>query len=178
MPKHLIQFGAILLTLASALLMLSAPAQETVFPERVFGFGFISQAVFSPDGTKVLFAHRGVASMLDVASGASLLFFVGHPDHVLSVAFSPDGTYVLTGSFDNTAKLWNTSTGRLLRTYVGHTEGVNSVAFSPDGTRREATRAPLQAHREAASSDSRRVWLRALLQSRRRVALQGARPRL
>ena len=44
--------------------------------------------------------------------------------------FSPDGTQVLTGSYDNTAKLWTASTGALIRTFTGHTGGVNSVAFS------------------------------------------------
>jgi hypothetical protein len=51
------------------------------------------------------------------------------------VAFSPDGTRVLSGGGDGTAKLWDAATGQLLRTFDGHTEKVNSVAFSPDGTR-------------------------------------------
>ena len=51
------------------------------------------------------------------------------------MAFSPDGTRVLTGSVDQTARLWETSTGRLLSTLQGHTDWVRSMAFSPDGTR-------------------------------------------
>jgi len=59
----------------------------------------------------------------------------GH--YVFSVAFSPDGTKVLTGADwpDYTAKLWNASTGDVIRTFSGHTSGVSSVAFSPDGTK-------------------------------------------
>ncbi|MBA2307540.1 WD40 repeat domain-containing protein, partial [Candidatus Dependentiae bacterium] len=49
-------------------------------------------------------------------------------------AFSPDGTTVLTGSFDNTARLWDVKTGQQLHILQGHTEIVNSVAFNPDGT--------------------------------------------
>src|SRR5208283_3938953 len=52
---------------------------------------------------------------------------------VLSVAFSPDGRYVLTGSEDKTARLWDAATGQQIRTFEGHKDEVTSVAFSPDG---------------------------------------------
>jgi WD40 repeat protein len=59
--------------------------------------------------------------------------FSGHADTVLSVVFSPDGRYVLTGSLDKTAKLWDAATGAEMRTFTGHAGSVESVAFSPDG---------------------------------------------
>lgn len=62
-----------------------------------------------------------------------LQIFVGHKDRVLSVAFSPDGLHVLTGSDDGTAALWEASSGRMLRRLKGHKASVWSVAFSPDG---------------------------------------------
>jgi len=58
---------------------------------------------------------------------------VGHSQWVLSIAFSPDGRTVLSGSGDSTLKLWDVATGTLMRTFVGHSEMVQSVAFAPDG---------------------------------------------
>ena len=50
-----------------------------------------------------------------------------------SAAFSPDGRFVVTGSGDYTANLWEAGTGRLVRTLEGHGSPVLSAAFSPDG---------------------------------------------
>ena len=59
--------------------------------------------------------------------------FEGHTDYVDSVAFSPDGKFALSGSVDETLKLWEVDTGKCLRTFEGHIGSVDSVAFSPDG---------------------------------------------
>ena len=51
------------------------------------------------------------------------------------MSFSPDGTRIVTGSDDKTAKVWDARTGTPLLDLKGHTGGVTSVSFSPDGTR-------------------------------------------
>ena len=53
-----------------------------------------------------------------------------------SVAFSPDGKRIVSGSDDKTVRLWDADTGQPIgQPLTGHTDAVYSVAFSPDGTR-------------------------------------------
>ena len=49
------------------------------------------------------------------------------------VAFSPRGDLIATGSWDNTARIWDAATGACLATLAGHAGTVEAVAFSPSG---------------------------------------------
>src|SRR4051794_8624741 len=79
----------------------------------------------------LLFAFTASTTLL-LAQAASE--FKGHSGLVFSVAFSPDGKALATGSFDNTVKLWDFATGKELFTLKGHTQPVYAVAFNKDGT--------------------------------------------
>ena len=58
----------------------------------------------------------------------------GYTDSVRSVAFSPDGRHIVSGSLNGTIQFWNAQTGgQMERPLQGHTDSVRSVAFSPDG---------------------------------------------
>jgi WD40 repeat protein/uncharacterized caspase-like protein len=78
--------------------------------------------------------HVVVKSNRDSAS-PELALQTGHTDEVTSVAFSPDGKFVVTGSRDKTAILWETTTGHKLRAFGGYAHPVYSVAFSSDSKR-------------------------------------------
>ncbi len=61
--------------------------------------------------------------------------FIGHRGILTSVAWSPDGKFLATGSADGTAKIWPASGGHELLTLRGHQSGVTSLSWSPDGRR-------------------------------------------
>jgi WD40 repeat protein/serine/threonine protein kinase len=61
--------------------------------------------------------------------------FRGHTSSVNSVAFSPDGERLATGSADKIVKIWDINTGKELLSLAGHKGPINSLAFAPDGQR-------------------------------------------
>ena len=77
--------------------------------------------------TSVLFLPIGTATAKLKAT------LEGHTDNVWSVAFSPNGKMLASGSWDQTVRLWDIETEQLLYTLTGHTSDIVSVAFSPDG---------------------------------------------
>ena len=68
-------------------------------------------------------------------TGKELHRFDGHEGAVYSVAFSPDGHRALSGSKDQSIRLWDVETGQELRRFDGPKSAVLGVAFSPDGHR-------------------------------------------
>jgi WD40 repeat protein len=58
----------------------------------------------------------------------------GHSGWVVSVAYSPDGKHIVSGSNDKTVRIWDAETGAAVcDPLLGHSGRVDSVAYSPDG---------------------------------------------
>lgn len=58
----------------------------------------------------------------------------GHADPVYSVAFSPNGLYIASGSFDRSVRVWSVASGQLVKTYSGD-GGVFEVSWNAKGTK-------------------------------------------
>ena len=110
--------------------------------------GYAASVAFSPDGSMLAsgalfpdsrryFAQLADAytpvRLWDADTGKFLRELKSHKGAVVSVAFSPDGDLLASGSYDKTICLWDTRTGDNLITFQGHTDEIYSVAFSPDG---------------------------------------------
>jgi len=129
--------------------------------QRLGHDNLVRAVAFSPDGQRILTGtgignteikrlgirgggstlQYGTAQLWSVDSGKKIGSRMEHEDSVLAVAFSPDGRYVLTGSADQTTRLWGTDWGRPFGKWLKdsnvkrHEDSVLAVAFSPDGRR-------------------------------------------
>ncbi len=145
MKKALI-FG-ITLWYVSLQFLSGSPAQEYTrwnLPEGVklrLGKGKTYDLTYSPDGTQLAVATSIGIWLYNAHTGAETALFAGHMDGERSVAFSPDGKTLASGSMWNfrggrvrsTIRLWNVATGELKQTLEGHILDTNAVSFSPDG---------------------------------------------
>ncbi|KAG0269262.1 hypothetical protein BGZ95_002141 [Linnemannia exigua] len=95
-------------------------------------FSFSSVAC-SSDGRVVSSCMADMVLLYDAETGAFTAALRGHENSVNSLAFSPDGKALVSGSYDKTARIWNVQERQSVQTLAEHTEPVTAVSFSPTG---------------------------------------------
>jgi WD40 repeat protein/serine/threonine protein kinase len=69
------------------------------------------------------------------AADAQVAILTGHTDEVRSAVFSPDGSRIVTASYDRSARVWDVASGAQTLKLSGHSNRLRYAAFSPDGRR-------------------------------------------
>ena len=108
---------------------------------RTNEFGSLGNGLaFSPNGDLLASSSSpfsngkfDIIRLWKVSDGTFLQTFDENTNGILSLAFSPDGETLASGSWNGTISLWRVSDGKLLNILEGHTDYVRSVVFSPDG---------------------------------------------
>lgn len=93
----------------------------------------IQHLLLSPDGKRMAIACRQKIYFVHPASGIAELSMLGHSDDVGSLAFSPDGAILYSGSGDKTVRIWDAREAKPVGILAGHSDAVNAVGISPDG---------------------------------------------
>ena len=132
---------------------------QTVLAERRSYMAFLKATQAALDAGHIREARRlhGLCPLpyrnwewhhLGLGINQSLMTIEGHRASVHSVAWSPDGLRLVSGSSDETLRIWDAATGENLKILEGHGGAVRAVAWSPDGRRVVS----------AASDKTLRIW--------------------
>lgn len=107
-------------------------AEEDSYLARILAVEVLPKDLGNPDRPYTLEAELALRKAVQYNNA----IFRGHTGSVISISFSPDGKRVVSGSVDNTLRVWELETGRqICPPLVGHENSVHSVAFGRDGDR-------------------------------------------
>jgi WD40 repeat protein len=115
--------------------------------------GTIYAITFSPDGQSLAFSPdayaantpipgrnqvRNTLRLWNLAGRQMGQPLIGHTDYINTLAFSPSGQTLISGSFDKTVKVWNVQTGTLIpgaaiQEYMKDNRRILAIAYRPDG---------------------------------------------
>ena len=97
------------------------------------GPGPVNAMTYSQSSDQLAIAAANNIYLYDADTHKELMVLAGHTDSVLTVAFSLNSELIVSGSSDETVRLWEAETGKLRRARDEHTAPVNTVAFSSEG---------------------------------------------
>jgi WD40 repeat protein len=119
-------------------------SNQNYLKAKANNFNYLSKEVIAADPTIALrlaeyalsidSGNKNIFKNINKIYSENIFYSVAakHETAVSSAAFSPDGKSILTGSYDNTARLWDLQ-GNIVQVFRGHVGPIWSVAFSPDG---------------------------------------------
>ena len=96
------------------------------------GEGRINAIAYSRVSNRIAITAAENIRIYDASTYKELIVLAGHKDSVLSLAFSPNGKRLASGSSDKTVRLWDVTTGQHLRTLTGHIGEIGAVTFLGD----------------------------------------------
>jgi len=97
--------------------------------------GALAEKLVASEADKAMVLHAPCHRLKYNPHPALLQTLAGHTGYVNCVSITPDGNAAVSGSVDDTVRLWDLKTGRCLQTLEGHTSTVESVSVTPDGKR-------------------------------------------
>ena len=106
--------------------------------------GAVINVAFAPTGTTFVTAadpppgspgNDRLLVLWDAATGREVRQFTGHAGGVEGLAYSADGTRIVTGGVDTTVRVFDVATGAEVKKFAGHANRVLAVAYAPDGKR-------------------------------------------
>jgi WD40 repeat protein len=95
------------------------------------GSGPVRGVAVSPDN-ELIIAANGAAVLVFQLATKPIPPANGHSERVLAIAVTTDNRTIVSGSMDNTVRIWDLASGQLVRTLEGHSGGVDTVAVSRD----------------------------------------------
>ncbi len=120
---------------AQSRLLTEAAAQHLKDSDVAGAQGIILEVLTNPEFAQ---GHTPAAinAFQDIrAADTQLAVLPGHHNGVITAAYSPDGTRIVTAADDATVRTWEARTGAHLAVLSGHGDRVNSATYSPDGAR-------------------------------------------
>lgn len=93
----------------------------------------IQAIAFCPNDAKIAVAQQETIVIWDIEAGIAQDYFTGHTNLIHSIAYSPDGEYLVSSDMRGGIYIWDTVLGKLVRRIEGPNNEFHKVSFSPNG---------------------------------------------